>query len=54
MNESLLMGEMMEGVPPPLLKPLPPCAEVRLRHAENRYEQVALPGKNCVEVEKRR
>ena len=48
-NESLLMGDMLEGVPPPILKPLESCEVVRARHAENSYEQVALPGKNCVE-----
>jgi hypothetical protein len=41
----------MEGVPPPIKKPLPTCEMVRQRHAENVYEQTALPGKNCLEVE---
>jgi hypothetical protein len=44
------MGDMLEGVPPPILKPLESCEVVRARHAANSYEQVALPGKNCVEV----
>jgi hypothetical protein len=48
-NESVLMQDMLEGVPPPLVKPLPSCEELRKRHDKNRYEQVALPGKNCVE-----
>jgi hypothetical protein len=48
-NESVLMGEFLEGVPPPILKPLERCEVVRARHDANSYEQVALPGKNCVE-----
>jgi hypothetical protein len=48
-NESLLMGDMMEGVQPPLVKPMPLCEVLRKRHKDNSYEQVALPGKNCVE-----
>jgi hypothetical protein len=50
-NESVLMQEFVQGVPPPILKPLPTCAEMRKRQVENSYEQVAIPGGNCVEVE---
>jgi hypothetical protein len=37
----------MEGVPPPLLKPQPSCAELAKIHARNSYEQTPLPGRNC-------
>jgi hypothetical protein len=50
-NESVLMQDFVDGVPPPILKPLPTCEAMRKRHMENSYEQVALPGGNCVEVE---
>jgi hypothetical protein len=48
-HEAQPIDEMTEGVPPPRLKPLPLCAEIRLKHAANSYEQVALPGINCSE-----
>lgn len=38
----------IEGVPPPLVKPLPSCAEVARKYDKNRYEQLPLPGKNCI------
>jgi hypothetical protein len=49
-NESLMMQEFIEGVSPPILKPLPTCESIRQRHDENRYEQVAIPGLNCFEA----
>jgi hypothetical protein len=48
-NESVLMEDMMKGIAPPLAKTLPHCELLRKRHEDNSYEQVALPGKNCVE-----
>jgi hypothetical protein len=38
-----------DGIPGPLVKPKPSCAQVRERHLANPYEQTALPGRNCVE-----
>ena len=49
-NESVLMQDFVDGVPPPIMKPLPACKVMRERHMENTYEQVAIPGGNCVEV----
>ena len=49
LNESVLMQDFVEGVPPPILKPKPSCDAMRQRHVENAYEQVAIAGKNCVE-----
>jgi hypothetical protein len=43
------MEDMMKGIAPPLAKTLPHCELLRKRHEDNSYEQVALPGKNCVE-----
>jgi hypothetical protein len=50
-DDVLMFQDVMEGIPRGIVKPLPKCAEVRKRHAENVYEQTALPGKNCVEKE---
>lgn len=48
-HEAQPIEEITEGVPPPLTKPLPDCAELRRKHEANSYEQVALPGMNCIE-----
>jgi hypothetical protein len=48
-HEALPIEEVTEGVPPPITKPLPSCAELRRKHQANSYEQVALPGMNCAE-----
>jgi hypothetical protein len=48
-HEAQPIEEITEGVPPPIVKPLPPCAELRGKHETNSYEQVALPGLNCTE-----
>jgi hypothetical protein len=48
-QEAQPIEELTEGVPPPLTKPLPDCAELRRKHEVNSYEQVALPGMNCTE-----
>jgi hypothetical protein len=47
-----VLENLREGVKPAIVKPLPDCKLLRVRHAANVYEQTALPGKNCVEVEK--
>ncbi len=48
-HDNTMFGAFIEGVPPPIVKPLPTCAILRKRHLENVYEQTALPGRNCVE-----
>jgi len=48
-HEAQPIEELTEGVPPPLTKPQPSCAELRQKHEANSYEQVALPGMNCTE-----
>jgi hypothetical protein len=40
----------IEGVPPPLTRPLPSCEELRKRRKTNIYEQLPLPGQNCKET----
>jgi hypothetical protein len=52
-HDNTLFGEFLEGVPPPILKPLPTCEAVRKRHAENVYEQTPIPGKNCSDTKTR-
>lgn len=37
-----------DGIPGPIVKPLPSCELVSERHTVNRYEQTAIPGVNCV------
>jgi hypothetical protein len=49
-HDNSMFGAFMEGVAPPIQKPLPACDTVRQRHQENVYEQLPLPGKNCVEA----
>jgi hypothetical protein len=47
-HDNSLFQKFMEGVPPPIIKPIPLCRDVKKRHAENVYEQTPLPGKNCI------
>ena len=47
-HDNTLFEKFIEGVPPPLLKPLPQCLDLMKRHEENVYEQTPLPGKNCL------
>jgi hypothetical protein len=47
-HDTTLFEKFIEGVPPALVKPMPQCAVVQLRHQLNVYEQTPLPGKNCV------
>ena len=48
-GEKLLMQDFVDGVPPPIVKPVPRCEAMRQVLKRNAYEQVPLPGKNCVE-----
>ena len=43
------MQDFVDGVPPPIVKARPTCEVLRKRHDVNPYEQVAIPGGNCVE-----
>jgi hypothetical protein len=47
-HDNTLFQNFMEGVQPPIIKPLLPCSTVKQRHAENVYEQVPIPGLNCI------
>jgi hypothetical protein len=46
-HDNTLFQEFIEGVPPPITKPLPTCDELRKRQQQNSYEQVPLSGRNC-------
>jgi hypothetical protein len=47
-HDTTLFQDFIEGVPPPIVKPMPGCKVLTQRHAANVYEQTPLPGLNCV------
>lgn len=48
-HDTSRFSEFLEGVPPAIVKPRPKCAELAEKHKANSYEQVPLPGENCIE-----
>ncbi len=36
-----------DGIPGPIVKPMPTCEQRRRQHDANRYEQTPIPGVNC-------
>ena len=48
-HDTLPFEAFYEGIPGPLVKPMPSCDDRRQKHALNPYEQTAIPGKNCHE-----
>jgi hypothetical protein len=50
-HDSTPFEAFTEGVPPPIAKPKPTCAERARIRAVNVYEQVPVPGVNCVATE---
>lgn len=43
--------DFYDHVPSPKVKPLPACDARRALHEQNRYEQTAIPGVNCIEAQ---
>jgi hypothetical protein len=46
-----LYKSFTDDLPPPLMQPIPRCSEMEKALETNRYEQIPLPGLNCVEGE---
>jgi hypothetical protein len=47
-HEEIPLNELTEGVPKPIEKKKPTCAEMSEKRKENPYEQVPIEGVNCV------
>jgi hypothetical protein len=47
-GEAMPLDDFVQGVPQPITRAKPDCLYMAEQHAQNAYEQVPVPGVNCI------